>query len=227
MKSIIWGIVLVTLGVLLGGRAAGLFDFDIFFDGWWTLFIIIPCFVGLLTEKGARVGNMIGLGVGVLLLLACQDVIAFDMFWKLLVPGIIIIIGLALIFKNLFAKQFNDKVKEIKKDLKDGAEGEEIAAFSGQNVNMDGEEFKGKKISAVFGGFKLDLRGAKIDKEAVVEASAVFGGIEIFVPEKSVVKIKSNSAFGGIKKTHKDSDDKDAPVIYINGSAVFGGIEVK
>lgn len=227
MKSIIWGIVLVTLGVLLGGRAAGLFDFDIFFDGWWTLFIIIPCFIGLLTEKGARVSNMIGLGVGVLLLLACQDVIAFDMFWKLLVPGIIIIIGLALIFKNLFAKQFNDKVKEIKKDLKDGANGEEIAAFSGQNVNMDGEEFKGKKISAVFGGFKLDLRGAKIDKEAVVEASAVFGGIEIFVPEKSVVKIKSNSAFGGIKKTHKDSDDKGAPVIYINGSAVFGGIEVK
>ena len=227
MKSIIWGIVLVTLGVLLGGKAAGLFDFDIFFNGWWTLFIIVPCFIGLLTEKGARVGNMIGLGVGVLLLLACQDVIAFDMFWKLLVPGIIIIVGLALIFKNLFAKQFNDKIKEIKKDIKGDSKDEEIAAFSGQNINMNGEEFKSKKISAAFGGFKLDLRGAKINKEAVVEASAVFGGIEILVPEKSVVKIKSNSVFGGIKKTHVDSDAKDAPVIYVNGSAVFGGIEIK
>ena len=63
--------------------------------------------------------------------------------------------------------------------------------------------------------------------EAVVEATAVFGGIDILVPEKCVVKIKSNSAFGGIKKTHKDSDDEKAPVIYVNGSAVFGGIEIK
>lgn len=227
MKSIIWGIVLVTLGVLLGGNAAGLFNFDLFFDGWWTLFIIIPCFIGLLTEKGARVGNMIGLGIGVLLLLSQQKVIPPEKFWDFIVPGIIIIIGLSLIFKNLLTKQFNDKVKEIKKGSKEDANGEEIAAFSGQNIDMDGEEFKNKKITAVFGGFKLDLRGAKIEKEAVVEASAVFGGIEIFVPEKSVVKIKSNSAFGGIKKSHKDSDDKDAPVIYINGSAVFGGIEVK
>ena len=58
MKSIIWGIVLVTLGVLLGGRAAGLFEFDIFFDGWWTLFIIIPCFFpavrGIMSEKEQR-----------------------------------------------------------------------------------------------------------------------------------------------------------------------------
>lgn len=227
MKSIIWGIVLVALGVLLGGRAAGLFDFDVFFDGWWTLFIIVPCFIGLLTEKGARVGNMIGLGVGVLLLLACQDVIAFDMFWKLLVPGIIIIIGLALIFKNLFAKQFNDKVKDLKKDLKDAEANESVAAFSGQNINMDGEELKAKKITAVFGGYKLDLRGAKINKEAIIEATAVFGGIEIMVPEKCIVKIKSNSAFGGFKNNHKDSGDDDAPIIYINGSAVFGGIEVK
>jgi len=222
VKNVIWGIVLVTLGVLLGGRAAGLFDFNVFFDGWWTLFIIIPCFIGLLTEKGARVGNMIGLGIGVLLLLACQDVITFDMFWKLLVPGIIIIIGLSLIFKNLFMKQFNEKVKELKGD------GEEtVAAFSGQNLNFDKEEFKGKKVTAVFGGLKLDLRGAKIDKEAMVEATAVFGGIDILVPEKCVVKIKSNSAFGGIKKTHKDSDDAKAPVIYVTGSAVFGGIEIK
>ena len=225
MKSIIWGIVLVTLGVLLGGRAAGLFDFDIFFDGWWTLFIIIPCFVGLLTEKGARVGNMIGLGVGVLLLLACQDVSAFDMFWKLLVPGIIIIIGLALIFKNLFAKQFNDKIKEIKSGAKD--EEESIAAFSGQNVDMKGEDFKNKKITAVFGGYKLDLREAKIDKEAYVEATAVFGGVEILVPKNSIVKVKSNSAFGGVKKTHKDSDEKNAPTIYVSASGVFGGVEIK
>ena len=223
MKSIIWGIVLVAVGVLLGGNAAGLFDFNIFFDGWWTLFIIVPCFVGMITEKGERVGNLIGLIVGVLLLLACQDVIDFDLLWKLLVPGIIVIIGLTLIFKNAFNKQINAKIKELNDSA--NSEDEMAAVFSGQNIDMKGESFKSKKVSAVFGGLKLDLRKAKIEEDVVINASAVFGGIDILVPDDVIVKVKSNSLFGGVKSKKNDGEGKHT--IYINGSAVFGGIEIK
>ncbi len=221
MKSIMWGLALVAIGVILGGNAAGFFDINLFFDGWWTLFIIVPCCIGLITEKGERLGNLIGIIVGVCLLLACQDVIDFSMLWKLLVPSIIILIGLSLIFKNFFNRKINEEIGKLNKDL----DGEEVAAvFSGQNIDMKGEVFKGKKVSAVFGGLKLDLRKAKIEEDAVINASAVFGGIDILVPEDVIVKVKSNSLFGGVKSKH--SGDK-GHTIYVNGSAVFGGIEIK
>lgn len=221
MKSIMWGIVLVALGVVLGGNAAGLFDINVFFDGWWTLFIIVPCFIGIITDKGERIGNLIGVLVGALLLLACQDIIDFGMFWKLLIPGIIVLIGLGMIFKNLFNHKINEEINKLNKNI----EGDEIAAiFSGQNIEFKNEEFKGKKVSAVFGGLKLDLRKAIIKEDVVIDASAVFGGIDILVPDDVIVKVKSSSMFGGVKSKH---DGDKGHTIYVNGSVMFGGIEVK
>ena len=49
---------------VLGINALSIAYIDIFFDGWWTLFIIIPCFIGLFNDRD-RTGNLIGLVVGV------------------------------------------------------------------------------------------------------------------------------------------------------------------
>ena len=59
----IWGIILVIVGLILGLHAVGVLEnVNIFFDGWWTLFIIIPCTVGLFTDHD-KTGNIIGLVV--------------------------------------------------------------------------------------------------------------------------------------------------------------------
>ena len=47
VSGILWGIVLVAVGVILTLNAFGVANVDIFFDGWWTLFIIVPCVIGL------------------------------------------------------------------------------------------------------------------------------------------------------------------------------------
>ena len=38
LSRILWGIVLVLLGIIWGLNATGVTNIDIFFDGWWTLF---------------------------------------------------------------------------------------------------------------------------------------------------------------------------------------------
>ena len=81
IKNILWGIVLVIIGVIIGLNTIGITDIDIFFDGWWTLFIIVPCFIGLFTNKD-KTGNIIGLLVGVILLLGMQNIIDFNLIWK-------------------------------------------------------------------------------------------------------------------------------------------------
>ena len=111
-KNILWGIVLVIIGVIVGLNALNITNINIFFNGWWTLFIIIPSLIGLLKEKD-KTGNIIGLIIGVVLLLGVQNIIDFDLIWKLILPVIIIIVGLSLIFGNNLNKKINNEIKSI------------------------------------------------------------------------------------------------------------------
>ena len=221
-SGLIWGLALIIIGVIWAGNALGLFNIDLFFDGWWTLFIIIPCLWGLITES-EKVGNLIGLLIGVLLLLSAQNIISFGLIWQIFIPAVLVIIGLNLVFKNLFNRSINEEIKKLNKNLN---KDDEIAAvFSGQKLNFDKEEFKGKNLDAIFGGIDLDLRGAKITSDVVINASAIFGGIDIIVPENVKVKIKSNAIFGGVSDKTKKSEGKHT--IYINATSIFGGVEIK
>ena len=224
ISDIMWGLILIIIGVILGGNALDIFNINLFFDGWWTLFIIVPTFIGLVTEKD-KTGNIIGLIIGLFLLLACRGLFDFKLIWKLIFPLIFVIIGLSLIFKNNINKEVSEKIKKLNENLSsnDGY----TATFSGQNLNFDGEEFKGSNLNAIFGGIKLDLRKAIINEDIVINASSIFGGIDIYIPDNCKVKIKSNSIFGGVSNNKKCNVDDNSYTIYINASCMFGGVEIK
>lgn len=221
-NRILWGIVLVALGVLFALNALEITTIDVFFDGWWTLFIILPCTIGLITEKG-KVGNLIGIGIGVFLLLCAQDIIDFSLVWKLLLPVVIVIIGAKMIFSGLFDNKAIKLLSETKKKGATTASG--TAVFSGCDLNCEGQIFEGAELTAVFGGVDCDLRRAVIDHDCAIRASSVFGGIDIFVPADINVKVSSVGIFGGV--SNKTAARKDAPTLYISAVCVFGGVEVK
>ena len=222
--NILWGIVLIVIGLIIGGNALGITNINIFFDGWWTLIIIIPCFLGLFKER-EKTGNIIGLLIGIVLLLMCQDVLDFDLVWKLLLPAILVAIGISMIFKDVIGGKVNKEIKKL--DEKRNGENQYCAPFSEQNVNFNGENFKGADLTAVFGGVKCDLRNAIIDSDVVINASSIFGGIDIYVPSNVKVKVKSNSIFGGVSNKAYNQPEENSKTIYINGKALFGGVEIK
>ncbi len=222
ISNVVWGIVLIAAGALFALNALNITNIDVFFDGWWTLFIIVPCVVDLFTER-EKTGNIIGIAVGVFLLLCCQDVLSFSLLWKLLVPAIIVIVGLKMVFTGFFGNKTNEIIAKIKSDGGETKVG--CATFSGCDLNCDGEVFEGAELTAVFGGVKCDLRDAVIEKDCAVQVSAIFGGIDILVPDHINVKVSSNCIFGGI--SNKTAAHKDAPTIYISGTCMFGGVEIK
>ena len=222
IKNILWGIILVIIGVIIGLNTIGITDIDIFFDGWWTLVIIVPCFIGLFTNKD-KTGNIIGLLVGVILLLGMQNIIDFNLIWKLLLPSIIVIIGLSLIFKNTFNSKINNEIKKL--NNKNTKNNEYCATFSGQRIDFPNEEFKGATLNSVFGSITCDLREAKIKEDVVINASSVFGGIDIIVPDDVNSKIKSNSIFGGVNNKKKNNEDKKY-TIYVYACCLFGGVDI-
>ena len=99
VSNILWGIVLIVIGVISGLNALEITDINIFFKGWWTLFIIVPCFIGIFNDE-SKTGNLIGLVIGVVLLLGSRDIISFEIIGKLIVPIVLIGIGLSIIFKD-------------------------------------------------------------------------------------------------------------------------------
>ncbi len=224
VKNMIWGLVFIILGVIIGTNALGITNIDIFFNGWWTLFIIIPCLAGLFKET-SKLGNLIGLVIGIALLLSCQNIISFDIIWKLTFPTILVIIGINIIFKDVFNSKINEEIKKLNKNNLDN---NYCSTFSSQKIKVDKEKFKSTNLDAVFGGIELDLRNSIIEKDVIINCSSIFGGIDIYVPENVKVKIKSNSIFGGVdEKNKKKSTNENSPTIYINATCVFGGVEIK
>lgn len=223
-NSIIWGIVLIALGIIFGLNALGITNIDVFFPGWWTLFIIIPCAVGLFSE-GGRTGCAIGLCIGVLLLLWCLDLFSFGMLWKLAVPVIIIIIGVRLIVGSFSGRKSQQVLEQMQQN--GDALKSTTAVFSGQKADYSGQRFCGAELTAVFGGVQCDLRSAVLDSDCVINATAIFGGVDIFVPDDIKVKINSTSLFGGASNKKASVPDENAPTLYVNATCMFGGVDVK
>lgn len=222
--NILWGLVFIVIGIIVGINALGIANINIFFNGWWTLFIIIPCFIGLFKDT-EKTGCIIGVLIGIALLLGCQNIIDFDILWELMFPSILVIIGLSLIFKDTIHTKINHEIKKINKNQNES--NDYTATFGSQNVNFNNEEFMGADLNAIFGGVKCDLRKAIIKKDVVINAGAIFGGIEIFVPDNVTVKIKSTPIFGGVSNKINNESKTKSPVIYVNSVAVFGGVEIK
>lgn len=228
IKNILWGAVFILLGLVIGLNALEITSINIFFRGWWTLFIIVPCFIGLF-KRGNKTGNIIGLLLGIALLLNARDIIEFDMMIKLAFPAILIIIGLSMIFKDSAKKNLEKEIKKAKENIKSDemASNTYCAVFSGQDLNFANDTAKDCSLNAIFGGIKLDLRGADFEKDVYINACAVFGGIDIIIPENIIVKVKSTSVFGGVDNKKIPSNENDAHTVYIDATCLFGGVDIK
>ena len=107
-SAILVGALLILVGLGIVGRAFGLFSFS--FDGWWTVFIIVPCLVGLInSDGGSRTGSLIGLCLGVLLLCCARDWVPWSMFAPTLLAGILVAVGLGMIIGD-------GKIRKIKQN---------------------------------------------------------------------------------------------------------------
>ena len=222
-ENVLWGLGFIIVGILVLVNALGILEINVFFKGWWTLFIIVPCFVNIFKDND-KTASIIGTVFGILLLLAVRDVINFDLLWKILLPLVLIIIGLSLIFKDKVSDKVKDEIKKLNKNSKD----EYTATFSGQDLNFDDEEFKGCELNAIFGGIKCNIKNAKLKDDVVINASSIFGGITLYVPKDVNVKVVSNSIFGGVSGNYnKNKNDKKGKTIYVNATCLFGGVEIK
>lgn len=222
-RRVIWGVILIAVAVLFALKALEIVKIDGLFRGWWTLFIIVPCGIGLFTER-EKTGNLIGLIIGLLLLLKSREILpGFVDIWKLILCAVVLVVGLNMLLTGLFGKTEKEIVRLTKERVERERKG--CAVFSGCDMRLGGEVFEGADLLAVFGGVECDLRDAIIEKDCVIRASVVFGGIDILTPSNVNVKVDSVCIFGGF--SNKKPLIPDAPTIYVSGVTAFGGVDIK
>lgn len=230
LSNSLWGLLFIIIGVGFAGNVIFGWKFEIFFDGWWTLFIIIPCFISMVNH-GIGFGSTFGFLVGVLLLASNYVTFPFDA-WRLVVPVILMLIGFRIIFQGVFQRKpnyYNQKVEftETQNETSSSNTSREYnAIFAGNRIQID-DTFDGASLSAVFGGLAIDLRDAKINHDVQIHAQAIFGGIDIYIPQGVKVKINNVPVFGGVSNKAPSNNDPGAPTIFINSTCMFGGIDIK
>lgn len=223
ISAVAFGFALVVLGIVLSGNAFGWWSADLFFRGWWTLFLIVPA-VATIIGQGPNVGNLILLGVGVLLLADAQQALGDISVWSIIGPLVIITVGVTVLWKGLVGPKLPTDAEGRPLDP-----GNRVSAiFSGSTAVYNGLPFTGAVTLAMFGGVELDLRGAIMAEDVLIDATTLFGGTEIIVSPGTKVELTSIGIFGGSDSNAlPPQPGVSGPVVHVRSTAIFGGLDVK
>ncbi|MEU6821738.1 DUF1707 domain-containing protein [Streptomyces atriruber] len=81
---------------------------------------------------------------------------------------------------------------------------------------------------AVFGSVEIDLSEAIFEqRQVVIKAVAIFGSVDVRVPENVSLRGSGTGILGSYEVDTLDSPDHDAPVVFVDGTAILGSIEAR
>src|SRR5689334_6623107 len=218
-RPIVPALVLIALGVIFLLTENHIIDTSVLWRLWPLVLVIAGAVRIYKHPRAAWFPSLTLIVCGLILLAATLGYlhVAPRVLWPLVLIGA----GLILLWKTLTYESVASPLSSMSR--------ENLTMFGGAEMSFSGNDFEGTQLTAVFGGYKLDLRKAimKADK-AVIDATAIFGGIELLVPTSWNVVLNASPIFGGYtdETTHPEPD-RPAPQLIVSGAAVFGGVNIK
>lgn len=241
------GLIIVVAGIGIILKAAGI-EFSLFFEGWWTLPIIIIAVVSM-SNGGIGPGNFALLLIGAWLLANQREWLPQWFNSAYIIGAAVIGFGLLFIFNPRKeeetsgerpsrshephhheaprqSRQHEEQKSGISSQQDTGAHPSYTAIFSGQDIRNSADNLDGSTLFALFGGLTVDFRDARIDHDILIDASAVFGGIDLMFPPNVRVVTKATPLFGGVDNKTRPPRAVDAPTVTVRCLAAFGGVDI-
>ena len=213
------GLVVILIGAWL------LLDrLDILYLGspwrWIPSFFILFALWSIFTRRAGHIlGPLIVIAVAGFIQLAIV-VRDFRDIWHDWWPALLILVGFGIIYGSFRRRE--------------GPEGSAsdlriFAAFAGHEVQNSSSNFRGGQLTALFGGFEVDLKGARVaEPPAVIDVTCAFGGGDIRIPEEWNIENRTVAIFGATEDSRPGQKEQSATVdLVISGVVLFGGIEFK
>lgn len=236
--NILAGILLLIVGGVLLLR-----QIDYPLPGWlfkWPMIVIVAgVFIGAI-NRFRDFGWLIICATGLFFL--ADDVWPDYDTKDFILPAVIILIGIALIFRPFVFKNhapwkwkntsgdYTEAAQTFKANKKDSREDvlDVAAVFGSVKKNLYSKSFKGGEIVSVFGGVEIDLSQADFEGRVVIESVQIFGGATLIVPPTWQVRSEGVAIFGGIedKRRHVVHQEPER-ILVLEGFTMFGGLEIK
>jgi len=218
------GLGVIAVGMLFLLDNLGIIEFDYAFQLWPVIFIL----AGVLkftqsTSSRGRVAGGVFIALGVVLVLKGLGFIHVS--WRVLAPLLMIAAGLLVVFKS--TRERKDSVGGmLDKDAGQDSFVHLTALLGGIERRVYTPDFRGGDITAIMGGCQLDLRQASMRGEAVLSVFAMWGGIDIKVPDDWTVSLEGTPLLGGFSEKTSAPRDNSKRLI-IRGVALMGGVDVR
>lgn len=218
-----FGTIVLILGVLLLLRTTGIYDTIQLLEYIPSLFILLGLYALWKSKFSSLSGPIILIVVFTTLQLLTLDLIS----WKAITnwwPLLIIIMGIGILTERKGRLSVFRKSTETV-DL--------FAVFGGVSSASNSKDFRGGGITAIFGGVNLDLRDSSIEKPpAKINVVALFGGVDLKVPEKWQIETEAMPILGGIederpRSSIRSESNSEKPDLTITGVIAFGGLSIK
>lgn len=246
--SVLAGIFLLLVGVGAFLKQTMSAEFPSWIMSWPMMLIAIGIFVGL--KHGFRgVGWIVLIGLGCVFLVdrIVPEVNLKPYLW----PFIVIAVGLVMIFgtgsrKKWFGQQskFDDGNSQNTVSSiniagipdNDGAYSndredfiESTAILGSTKKVIFSKNFKGGDITNFMGGTEINCTQADINGRVLLDVTQIFGGTKIIVPPHWTIHSAATSIFGGFEDKRPSNINSTDPnkVLVIDGTSIFGGIEIK
>jgi predicted membrane protein len=246
------GLVLIALGVLFTLDSFGVIDAGSIGD-YWPLFLIVPGVASLAwpRKNADRLWGVILIAVGTLFLLRNLDIvwISFRHVW----PAVLVAVGVYLVWRAIDSRREPPEGGDggIGQRAHDGAIAgleasrglrepvapsmadrlNEFAMFGGGDRTIRSQAFRGGTVTAIMGGFDIDMRDAVMAADsASIEVFVVMGGIDLKVPESWTVVIDVTPFMGGASYRKRGQQPPAAgpqKVLTVTGFVFMGGVDVK
>ncbi|MEX1128910.1 MAG: DUF5668 domain-containing protein [Vicinamibacterales bacterium] len=217
---LMFGLLILLLGVVFALDNLDVVAARRFLDYWPVGLILIGAakLWEVQSGHGRPVGGILFIAAGGWLLLDNLDLIDVSLFafW----PVLLIIAGAVIVVQGF-------KGPRTALDSRGDQTVSAIAVMSGVNRGSNTSSFRGGELAAFMGGCEIDLRQAAIHGEAVIDVFAMWGGIEIRVPENWTVIGRVMPLMGGFDDTTRPPKEATDHRLIVRGVVLMGGVEVK
>lgn len=219
-KKIGFALFIIIIGALFLIDNLGLVYLRIpyYFTQWYTFLLILGLFLLFVRDKAGPGITLVVIG-GLFMI----DDIFYVSIWNLW-PLLLIGAGVAILIRRNTDQHVPDIKNESPNDVID-----EVTIFSGSERVITSTNFRGGKLSTVFGGAEIDLSHARLAPGTnVIDIFTMFGGSTIYVPSDMNVQVKVTSIFGGYSDERNFTNPgNEEEILVITGTVLFGGGEVK
>lgn len=222
---LIVGIALMALGALWTLDNLDLLDADPVVR-WWPL---VPLAIGLMKLTGVGMEKQVPFGAfltiaGGLFLLGEFDLVRVNL--GILWPLLFIFIGVQVTMRAMGGSQAAGPAPG-QPDADDYVRS--FAVMGGITRRNESRAFRGGELTAVMGGVELDLTNAvAAGGRAVVDVFAIWGGIDIRVPDDWRVEIDATPVMAGVESSARLAPGLAATgTLVVRGFVMMGGVDIK